>query len=487
MRNRPTFRSDDRSALRVATNAAPRLDMVVVASPIASALGLSLPLEEGKPVVLARVADEQAEDDWMSREHATAHLEGGIVTVSDGAAAGQRWKTSANGTYLLAPALLEEARLDGEVVVAPRRVIRTGRTLWMLVENTAPTPAGSLLIGISDALGRVRDELSLLVSEVALRFERNKRVTQSLLVTGPRGTGKQVVAREAQRLLVAKRGDATLPFVDLPAPALADGTSGADIFGVVDKYATDVKGRPGYFERAHGGVLLIDEVADLPLSEQAKLLNLLEERQVTRLGGKAPIAFDALVIAATNRNLDQLVEAGSFRADLLDRLGRFRVHLPALDARPEDVLPTAQALLRRHAFTGAIPWEVALDLLRRPWRGSVRELDAFIERLVALVRAGGRDELDRPMCDKAARALKATSPFHNPVTGDQTRPAKGTSPSAAEAGKPDPGGNRTPSRGELLQCLVDNDWNKTEVGRLYGKHARQITRWMEYLEIARPI
>lgn len=483
MRNRPTFRSDDRSTLRVATSAAPRLDMVVVASPVASALGLSLPLGEGAPVALARVADEQAEDDWMSREHATARLEDGVVTIRDGAALEQRWKNSANGTYLLAPTLREEARLEGAAEITPRRVIRTGRTLWMLVENVVPTPPGSLLVGNSDALGRVRDELSLLVSEVALRFERNKRVTQSLLVTGPRGTGKQVVAREAHRLLVAKRGDTTLPFIDLPAPALADGTSGADIFGVVDKYATDVKGRPGYFERAHGGILLIDEVADLPLSEQAKLLNLLEERQVTRLGGKAPIAFDALIIAATNRNLDELVEAGHFRADLLDRLGRFQVHLPALEARPEDVLPVANALLRRHHFAGALSWEVALDLLRRPWRGSVRELDAFIERLVALARASGRDEIDRPMCDKAARALKATSPFHAPITYTTPRPAN-PEPAAAPATG---GANRTPPRGELLQCLVDNDWNKTEVGRIYGKHARQITRWMEYLEIKRPV
>ena len=341
MRNRPTHRSDDRDSLQVSASGAPRLDLVVVASPVTSRLGFSLSLG-ASPVALARVADGTTEDDWMSREHATAQVVDGVVKVRDGAAFGDGWKASANGTYAMTAALRDEARVEGEVVVAPRRVIRTGRTLWMLVENAAPTPPGSLLVGVSDALGRVRDELSLLVAEVALRFERNKRVTQSLLVTGPRGTGKQVVAREAHRLLVAARSDGSLPFVDVPAPALADGTSGADIFGVVDKYATDVKARPGYFERAHGGVLLIDEVADLPAAEQAKLLNLLEERQVTRLGGRAPVAFDCLVIAATNRDLDELVEEGSFRADLLDRLSRFRVHLPALERYDDAYRATAR-------------------------------------------------------------------------------------------------------------------------------------------------
>jgi len=485
MRNRPTHRSDDRDSLQVSASGAPRLDLVVVASPVTSRLGFSLSLG-ASPVALARVADGTTEDDWMSREHATAQVVDGVVKVRDGAAFGDGWKASANGTYAMTAALRDEARVEGEVVVAPRRVIRTGRTLWMLVENAAPTPPGSLLVGVSDALGRVRDELSLLVAEVALRFERNKRVTQSLLVTGPRGTGKQVVAREAHRLLVAARSEGSLPFVDVPAPALADGTSGADIFGVVDKYATDVKARPGYFERAHGGVLLIDEVADLPAAEQAKLLNLLEERQVTRLGGRAPVAFDCLVIAATNRDLDELVEEGSFRADLLDRLSRFRVHLPALETRPEDVLLLAHALLQRQAFSGSVSWEVAIDLLRRPWRGSVRELDAFVERLVALARAGGRDEIDRTMCDKAARALKATSPLQ--LTGAGIAAAKARSAGAAASPEETPSSavGRAPPRDELLRCLVANGWNKTEVGRLYGKQPRQITRWMEYLAITRP-
>ncbi len=480
MSNRPTYRADDRAALRAQSPSAPRNAFVVVASPVASAIGKVVPISD-TPTPLSRLADDAAEDDWMSREHATARLDAGRVFVRDGTAIASGWKASANGTFAITPNLRDEQRLTSEIEVAPRHVIRTGRSLWMLVVNPAPDTQGSLLVGVSEALGHVRDELALLMAEVAMRFEKKMRVTQSLLVTGARGSGKQVVAREAHRLLQAKRGD--VPFIDVPAPALADGTVGADIFGVVDKYATDVRARPGHFERAHGGVLLIDEVADLPLNEQAKLLNLLEERQVTRLGGKAPVPFDALVIAATNREIDPLVEAGEFRADLLDRIGRFRVHLPALGERPEDVLLVAQALLARHAFGGTLTWDVALELLRRPWRGNVRELDAYIERLIALARAGGKNEIDRAMCDAASRALKSTSPIQVP---------SGPTPATGLRG---PGGGSlpmpdrpalVPNRAELLQCLIDNDWNKSEVARIYGKHARQVTRWMEYLHITRP-
>ncbi|MFO0750959.1 MAG: sigma 54-interacting transcriptional regulator [Myxococcota bacterium] len=429
------------------------------------------------PSVLSRVADAHSDDDWMSREHATVRLDAGVVKVRDGCAADGGWKASANGTFLGDGADADgiaDSPVVGEVTATPGQVVRTGRTLWMLVENPAAAPAGTLLGGISDAIGQVRDELSLVVAEVALRFERQKRVTQALLVTGARGTGKQVVAREAHRLLALRRGDPSSPFVDVPAPALADGTSAADLFGVVDKYATDVKGRPGYFERAHGGVLLIDEVADAPLGEQAKLLNVLEERQVTRLGGRAAVPFDCLVVAATNRDLDELVQTGAFRPDLLDRLSRFHVHLPSLAERPEDVLPIAAALFRRHGHSPTMAWEVALGLLSQSWPGSVRELDAFVERLIALARSERKDVIDRGIFERAARATRLTSKTRVPTQERRAAPAD-----SAQRGQ-------CPPREELLQRLNEHGWNKTEVGRAYGKHPRQITRWMEYLEIERP-
>lgn len=468
MRNQPTVRPESRAALRAHT-VGTKLALVVVASPVESAIG-SLVEVHPEPSPLVRVADDKGEDDWMSREHATVRLDGDRVLVKDGTATDNGWKPSANGTFLDG-----DERFATETRLSVGQVIRTGRTLWMLVKNPSPAAPESSLAGISETVGHVRDELALVVAEVALRMEKKKRVTQSLLVTGARGTGKQVVAREAHRLLALRRGHG-VPFIDVPGPALADGTGAADLFGVVEKYATDVKARPGYFEKADGGVLLIDEVADLPLGEQAKLLNVLEERQVTRLGAKTPTPFECLVVAATNRDLDSMVRAGQFRADLLDRLSRFHVSLPALDERREDVLPLTYTLLRRHGHSGRFAWEVALELVQRPWEGNVRELDAFVERLIAHARHGKDQDIDMQAFERAARGLRASR---------RTEPA---TPVALEALTQESSVIRgqAPPRDELLRRLEETGWNKTEVGRLYGKHPRQITRWMEYLNIERP-
>lgn len=482
MRNQPTFRAADRKSLHEAapSAAAAKLALVVVASPVEAAVGRVVEVGDA-PVVLGRVGDATTEDDWMSREHATVRRASGRLHVVDGVVApgGSERRPSANGTFVVdVGGEDDEVEVHDATPVEVGHVVRTGRTLWMVVERAAPPPPGSLLAGVSDAMGRVRDELALVVAEVALRLERERRVTQALLVTGARGTGKQVVAREAHRLLAARRGG-NPPFIEVPAPALADGTSGADIFGVVDKYATDVKGRPGYFERAHHGVLLIDEVADLPLAEQAKLLGLLEERHVTRLGGRQPFAFDCLVVAATNRDIDAAVAAGTFRADLLDRLGRFRVHLPSLAERPEDVLPVATALLARHGHAASLPWGVAIGVARRAWDGNVRELDAFIERLIAYARHGS-GIIDLAVSERATRGLTPSR-----AADRATTPPSSPTATSAEVGSVE-GRGQAPPRDELLRQLEQHGWNKTEVGRHYGKHPRQITRWMAYLGIERP-
>jgi DNA-binding NtrC family response regulator len=311
----------------------------------------------------------------------------------------------------------------------------------------------------------------LVTRQVGLRLDRGNRVTHALLVTGPRGTGKQVVAREAHRLLVSKRAGHNVPFRPVSAPTLADGTVAADRFGVVDKYATDVKGRAGYFEQAHGGILLLDEVGDAPVAEQAKLLTVLQEREVVALGGTRAKPFECLVVAATNRDLSALSADGGFRQDLLDRLGRFIVHLSPLDERPEDIPFVARDLLRRHGFESDLGYALVERLMARSWPGNVRELDALLERMVALAHVAGQDELDVAILD---RALASAGPR----------------PSASAPGRavsvPVLTGPGRSSRDELRAALERCDWNKSEVGRLYGKAPRQITRWMEYLGLERP-
>ncbi len=440
---------------------------MVAASPVRALIGTGQELT-GAPVVIERTTLAGIEDRRMSRRHATVEkLGSNEVEVRDGADWDGEWKESANGTWI-----------GDDEVLTPTRVpvggtFRTGHTLWMVVQNPGTMPENTLLHGISESVDRARDEIELVTSQVALRLDTHKRVTQALLVTGPRGTGKMIVAREAHRLLSEKRRGNEVPFRQVSAPTLSDGTVAADLFGVVSGYATDVKGRPGYFEQADGGILLLDEVGDTPAAEQAKLLTVLQEREVVPLGGRRATPFDCLVVAATNRDLSGLSAGGQFRADLLDRLGRFVVHLPALDDRREDIPFVARELFRRHGYEGPLGYRVVLRLLERRWPGNIRELDALIERVTAVIQRERLDDLDIQTLDR--------------VLEDHERRQPASQASSTPAVKPIPANSRgRPSRAELLQALEETGWNKSEVGRRYGKAPRQVTRWMEYLDIERP-
>ncbi len=450
--------------------------LVVVASPVPELVGQVV--DAGRqPVVLGRIEVSGQSDTRMSRHHLTARLESrqpAGITVRDGAVHpdGDGWKKSANGTWIGDAELVDGA----EAVLAHGATVLTGQTLWMAVRDPDPGLEDTMMVGVSSALGVARDELALVVAQTATRLKRGGQVTQALLVTGPRGTGKQVVAREAHRLL-RKRMGADVPFRQVSAPSLADGTVAADLFGVVDRYATNVKGRPGYFQQADGGVLMLDEVGDTPTAEQAKLLNVLQERQVTPLGGTKPIAFNALIVSATNRDLVGMSESGGFRQDLIDRIGRFRVHLPPLDERPEDISFIARALARRHGYDKGLDWGVIEALLGLSWQGNVRELDMVIERAVALVEVAPHQELSDELIRRAHEGIQ------RPRADARKSSRRATVPRQAAART----GRQRPSRDELLEQLETSGWNKAEVARAFGKHPRQITRWMTYLEIERPM
>jgi len=448
--------------------------MVIVASPVPALLGRITTVGK-RPSVLGRVEVDGRSDTRMSRNHATAWLASRSpdgVTVRDGAPRDEGgWKNSANGTWV------GEAELEGEdeVLVEHGKTVLTGTTLWMAVRNPDPGLEDTLLVGVSNALGTARDELSLVVAQTAMRLKRRGQVTQALLVTGPRGTGKQVVAREAHRLL-SERMRKEVPFRQVSAPSLADGTVAADLFGVVDRYATNVKGRPGYFQQADGGVLLLDEVGDTPTAEQAKLLNVLQERQVTPLGGQKAIPFNTLVVSATNKDLAGMAATHEFREDLLDRLGRFRVHLPPLDERPEDIPFIAAALAKRHGYKQPLSWDVVEALLDVRWQGNVRELDMAIERAVALAQIRADGELSDELIQQAFDGIQRPREDARRSTGKTATAASGSEPT----------GRQRPSREDLLAQLEAASWNKAQVARHYGKHPRQITRWMAYLDIERP-
>ena len=169
----------------------------------------------------------------------------------------------------------------------------------------------------------------------------------TVLIEGESGVGKELVARQLHASSPRRRG----PFVAVNCAALVETLLEAELFGIEERTATGVRGRRGKFEQADGGTLFLDEVADLSAVAQAKLLRVLQDLSVERVGGHESLEVDTRVIAATNRSLHAQVKAGLFRADLFYRLAGVEIHVPPLRARGEDVPLLAAHILERHRST----------------------------------------------------------------------------------------------------------------------------------------
>ena len=221
--------------------------------------------------------------------------------------------------------------------------------------------------------------------------ELARRVAASdctVLIAGESGTGKEVLARFIHRN--SPRADR--PFVAVNCAAIPENMLEAILFGYERGAFTGAHAaHPGKFEQAQGGTLLLDEVTEMPLGLQAKLLRVLQEREVERLGGRVPVALDVRVLATTNRNLRGEVAAGRFREDLYYRLNVFPLTTAPLRERRDDVLPLAMHVLNARCRPGeripALSAEAAHVLLTHAWPGNVRELDNVMQR--ALILASG--------------------------------------------------------------------------------------------------
>ncbi len=213
----------------------------------------------------------------------------------------------------------------------------------------------------------------------------------TVLISGESGTGKELVARG---LHSAAGRRARGPFIAVNCAALVETLLEAELFGIEDRTATGVKGRRGKFELAEGGTLFLDEVSDLSSSAQAKLLRVLQDLSVERVGGGRSRTVDTRVVAATNRNLAQQVRKGGFREDLFYRLSGVELHVPPLRTRREDVPLLADHLLGRHRrFRPLVVEPEALEALCTfDWPGNVRQLERVLERALALA-PGARIEL----------------------------------------------------------------------------------------------
>jgi two-component system response regulator AtoC len=292
---------------------------------------------------------------------------------------------SAYGGETAAIAAMQEGAYDyipkpfrpDEVMLTLRKAEERERlrhTIATLRAQLDTSPAARVLIAESAAMKQLLD----VVARVAAH-----RTT--VLITGERGTGKEVIAQAIHR--ASPRADR--PFVAVNCAAIPDSLLESELFGHVKGAFTGAAAdRPGLFEQADGGTLLLDEIGELPLPLQAKLLRVLQESEIRRVGDQRVRRVDVRLIAATARDLAAAAAAGRFREDLFDRLNVIAINLPPLAARRDDIAPLARhfaaQLARRFGRPLALSPATLAWLEQQPWRGNVRELENTIERAAVL-------------------------------------------------------------------------------------------------------
>lgn len=224
--------------------------------------------------------------------------------------------------------------------------------------------------------------------EVLLMASRVARTDATVLLTGESGTGKEVFARYIHDHSPRAKG----PFVAINCAAIPENLLEATLFGhEKGAFTGAATAQPGKFEQADKGTLLLDEISEMPLLLQAKLLRVLQEREVERVGGKKPTPVDIRVLATSNRDMAKEVAAGRFREDLFYRLNVFPLRIPALRERPGDIVPLARHFLVLHGArlnrTARLADAAAAKLAAYPWPGNVRELENTMQRALILAPA----------------------------------------------------------------------------------------------------
>ncbi len=316
-----------------------------------------------------------------------------------------------------------------------------------------------------------------------------------VLLRGESGTGKEVVARAIHW----RSPRASKPFVAVNAGAIPQELFESALFGHrKGSFTGAVADHAGYFDQAHGGTLFLDEIGDLPLMQQVKLLRVLQTGEIQPVGARDAHYVDVRVVAATNRPLERLVEAGRFREDLYFRLNLFTITLPALRDRVEDIVPLAEAFLRRMAAESGRPklrWAPAAvrTLKEYPWPGNIRELENVVQFAVAMAEGDTVDAASLP-----ERVRRGEVPFDlSRLHGAPREPASAPAPVGARHpgdGNGDdghggvlrtaePGASGVPGardivsledviRGHILTVYAQCNNNKTHAARALGMSLR---------------
>jgi DNA-binding NtrC family response regulator len=393
---------------------------------------------------------------------------------------------------------LELLRHLGDEILRVPVVIITGRgsdervvqsieagAFWYIEKPLKPHILRALL---DRALGRVRDQQAVaalrrdlrgagklgamvgasnVMQELMRQVEMAAPSTASVLITGETGSGKEIVARSIHMLSPR----AMRPFVAINCSAIPESLMESEIFGhEKGSFTGAAERRIGCFELAHGGTLLLDEIGEMPAPTQAKLLRVLEDHKVRRLGSKVETPVDVRVLAATNKNPEQAVASGHLRQDLYFRLNVFHIHLPPLREHKEDLQVLVDHLLveisAKHGKRVSGVGTDAMDLFRSyPWPGNVRELRNVLERAVIASDRGtiGRQHLPPDFGHAPAMGAPGLGGLRFPV---------GTTVDDAE-------------RELILQTLTATSQNKTRAAELLGISLKTLHNKLKEYEAGR--
>ena len=327
-------------------------------------------------------------------------------------------------------------------------------------EQNKPTPS---IIAVDPAM----------ISTLA-RCERVAKTDTSVLITGGSGVGKEIIAHHIH--LTSKRAGG--PYVALNCAAIPDTLLESILFGhEKGSFTGATKTQSGKFEQADGGTLFLDEIGEMPGSLQAKLLRVLQDKMVERLGSAEPIKADVRIIAATNRNLEDQVQAGRFREDLYFRLAVFPIHIPELHKRAGDILPLADFFLKRYRLNigrdDLVFGQSALDILPHyNWPGNVRELENIIQRAVLLCDGAeiGAEHLEIPIKNPLSGGIPSHSLRENPQNGTNIASNSSVSQGLASSAND----MNSVEREHILKVLAQVSGNRTKAVQILGISERAL-------------
>jgi DNA-binding NtrC family response regulator len=343
-----------------------------------------------------------------------------------------------------------------EVGEAVERSLARRRSSDRIGEAPAAFVAAGRPDGLADGMGN-----SPAVAALSELVRKAARSEVPVLITGETGTGKELVARAIH----GAGGRAARPLVAVNCAAIPDGLVESELFGHLRGSFTGAgEDRPGLIESADGSTLFLDEVGDLPSPSQVKLLRVLQERQVRRIGARTARSVDVRVISATNRDLEAEVAAGSFRRDLFYRLGVLRIRVPPLRERRPDIPFLIGRFLDLYARLGpegppAFTRRAQQALARYPWPGNVRELENEVARAVTLAEGRVIDLADLSPEVRSSRALQGQGGLRSALDQEERR--------------------------MILAALEQTGWNKTETAVRLGMSRQNLYQRMAHHRIPR--